>query len=618
MGVSASVLDAAEFRKRFEFGTHEFPLLSHRGEQVANEFQMIHPENIQFASPRVRGGEGYTIEKITPTVIDSGDEVSVTFSAVTPSKMDWIGAYSPADVDITSTVPVKYGWCSDSPNYLSGGSGMLTFNMTNLRADIAFYYFTNSTHYPINVGKSSQTVTFNNFNQPLRPRVVATGDPNILSLLWSSATSKKPKLSWGVKSGHYTHHVYADTKSYTRESMCGAPATTIGYRDLGLVHTANFDGMLALSSKKVYYRFGDEATSDYSQEFVLQVPPRAGTQPEGRPTTVILFDDLGRGTTDMTYTWNEYGRPSINTTMSVGPQVARGEIDAIYHGGDISYATGYLAVWDFYLDMLTPMASGTLYLSTVGNHETDWVNSPSYYNVTDSGGECGVATTTLLPMPAPATTNEPWWSYDVGLIHFIGISTEHDYRIGSKQYNWLEKDLKSIDRSKTPWVIFGGHRAMYINSNYSGPATSDISAMDLMIDNLDALLFKYRVNIGFYGHNHVVQRHSAVYNRTLVQKSVPQVDPVTGITTNYQYDPQATCHWIVGTGGAAFTVNAMAPGQGQPEWNEMYFYRWGYAKVVAVNATYLTWDWIDNSNNEVVDRNVYIQSTDFSKPWRSA
>ena len=29
----------------------------------------------------------------------------------------------------------------------------------------------------------------------------------------------------------------------------------------------------------------------------------------------------------MTYTWNEYGRPSVYTAMSVGAEVAAGDID---------------------------------------------------------------------------------------------------------------------------------------------------------------------------------------------------------------------------------------------------------------------------------------------------
>ena len=48
-------------------------------------------------------------------------------------------------------------------------------------------------------------------------------------------------------------------------------------------------------------------------------------------------------------------------------------------------------------------------------------------------------------------------------------------------------------RSVTPWVIFGSHRAMYLNSDYSSNPTGDIEAMDLLIANLEPLLFKYKV-----------------------------------------------------------------------------------------------------------------------------
>eukprot|EP01031_Cornospumella_fuschlensis_P010169 gene10169-12470_t len=233
--------------------------------------------------------------------------------------------------------------------------------------------------------------------------------------------------------------------------------------------------MRALAGKTLYYKFGDEATGDFSPERTFLVPPLPGTQAARGNTRAILFDDLGRGSSDMTYTWYEYGRPAYATAMAVAAEIQAGQVDAVYHGGDISYAVGYLAVWDFYLDMMGPVSAGALYLTTVGNHESDWYNSASLYNNSDSGGECGILTTRLIPMPAPATTNAPWWSYEVGLMHFIGISTEHPYTIGSPQYLWLESDLKAIDRTRTPWVIFGGHRAMYLNSNYGGSPTSDIA-----------------------------------------------------------------------------------------------------------------------------------------------
>jgi hypothetical protein len=334
----------------------------------------------------------------------------------------------------------------------------------------------------------------------------------------------------------------------------------------------------------------------------------------------------------MTYTWYEYGAPSYETMKAVAYEVSQGTVDAIYHGGDISYAVGYLAVWDFFANMIAPAAASTLYLTTVGNHETDWYNSASVFNSSDSGGECSILTTRLYPMPSPATLNKPWYSYDTGIVHYIGMSTEHDIAIGSEQYLWIEKDLQSVDRKVTPWIIFGGHRAMYLNSDYSGKPAADIDYMDNMIANLEPLLWKYRVNLGklhvlfsfflsfflflclrilgFYGHNHVVQRHSAVLNKTVIQVAEKRTDE-SGNPVYFHENPQATVHMVVGTAGAAFTVNYMTP---YPVWNEMVMYEWGYARLTAVNATYLDWEWVQSSTGKVLDHMVITQD-DPTKPW---
>ena len=60
------------------------------------------------------------------------------------------------------------------------------------------------------------------------------------------------------------------------------------------------------------------------------------------------------------------------------------------------------------------------------------------------------------------------YSYDYGMVHFIMMSTEHDYSPDSRQYKWLEADLKKVDRKKTPWLIIGGHRAMYDSQDELG------------------------------------------------------------------------------------------------------------------------------------------------------
>lgn len=350
-------------------GKHLFPATSETGKQLANEFQLLHPENIA-SIVSLAASSAYTITEVSPLLINNDDVVTVTYTSDTPSSSDWIGAYSPADVDINTVVPVKYGWCDDHDDYISTGAGSMLFNMTNLRADTKFYYFSNGLSYPNMVDSYESVVEFNDYNTPLKARVVPTGDYDQFQLLWSSKTSSEPTLKYGTtKGGPYTTVTAASTESISIDQMCGSPANTTGWFDMGLVHKAYFNGLTALPSQKVYYVFGDEASDLYSEEHTLYVPPLPGTQPPNRGTQVVLFCDLGRGSADDTYTWYEYGRPSYVTMQAVGHMIQEGQVDAVFHGGDISYATGFLSVWDYFLDMLSPVAASVPYLTTVGNHE---------------------------------------------------------------------------------------------------------------------------------------------------------------------------------------------------------------------------------------------------------
>ncbi len=118
------------------------------------------------------------------------------------------------------------------------------------------------------------------------------------------------------------------------------------------------------------------------------------------------------------------------------------------------------------MDMIVPFAGSSLFLNTMGNHEVDWPGTSSYPGLgSASGGECGVVNIAMVPMPSPANITQPWFSYDVGLIHFVGMSTEHNFTIGSPQYLFLHNDLYNVDRSVTPWIVFTGHRPMYVDSN---------------------------------------------------------------------------------------------------------------------------------------------------------
>jgi len=92
------------------------------------------------------------------------------------------------------------------------------------------------------------------------------------------------------------------------------------------------------------------------------------------------------------------------------------------------------------------------------SHERDYPDSGSVYTGHDSGGECGVPYNHrwnfAMPHPTPSKLDETWWSVNYGPIHWITMSTEHAFRKGSAQHNWIMEDLKKVDRKITPFIIF--------------------------------------------------------------------------------------------------------------------------------------------------------------------
>lgn len=60
---------------------------------------------------------------------------------------------------------------------------------------------------------------------------------------------------------------------------------------------------------------------------------------------------------------------------------------------------------------------------------------------------------------------------------------------------WTENDLKSVDRTKTPWVIAFGHKPIYCKGSDCETFASDFSAFD-------ALLNKYNADLFISGHKH--------------------------------------------------------------------------------------------------------------------
>jgi len=181
--------------------------------------------------------------------------------------------------------------------------------------------------------------------------------------------------------------------------------------------------------------------------------------------------------------------------------------------------------------------------------------------------------------------NSKWWSIDYGNVHIIATSEEHDFTRGSDQWNWIKNDLSSIDRQKTPFVIFSGHRPMYS----SGMFLMDY-AMSLHIqEELEDLLFLYQVDLALWGHYHSYERTCAVYQEQCLKK-------------------KATVHAIIGMAGPDLS-QAWMP---KPEWS---IYRdsthFGIV-LIETNSTHLHFKFLGNEVDEPIDE-FWIQNVNLSK-----
>jgi hypothetical protein len=159
------------------------------------------------------------------------------------------------------------------------------------------------------------------------------------------------------------------------------------------------------------------------------------------------------------------------TTNALVREARKGIYHAAALNGDIAYAFGDIARYSNWLHLNQEVLSRMPLLVSPGNHEADDPSLPyiAWPNDYDSGGECGVPYTKLFQPPS-ADLKLLWYSIDVGLVHFLQLSSEQAFWPGTPQYDFIVKDLQTVDRTKTPWVIAGFHRPLYVDDPDLSPA----------------------------------------------------------------------------------------------------------------------------------------------------
>lgn len=468
---------------------------------------------------------------VTPTYLQDTKWVNVTWTNVPqPSKDDWIGLWvlwNSSSIYPDKHAPIKFQFCSKSETHLTTGSGKFQFYMVNMRSPFQFGLLRGGFEKPVLVANST-TVRFANNHVPLQIHYALTKKSTELMMTFVTLANNSAEVKWGQVSGHLDNVRKANYSVYRESDMCDSPAKDYGFMRPDTINTVLIDGLTP--GAKYYYQCGsaDEAGA-YSEEYVFYAPPSPGND---GTTRILAFGDLGHGQMDDSSEVLHSEPPSLITTKRMAEDT--NDYNFVMHIGDIAYAEGFASTWEEFFDQLQPLMTRLPYMVNPGNHESDSKNSGSYYQGHDSGGECSVPYTKRFRMPRESD-DKPWYSFEYGVVHVIMMSTEHDFRKSSPQWLDLVQFFEAVNRSRTPWIIFSGHRPMYVDSTSEVGEASDQEGAKLLREHVEPLLFKYKVDLALWGHHHSYQRTSPVYNSMRT----------TGATT----------HVVIGMAGQSLSQN---------------------------------------------------------------
>ncbi|VAI13938.1 unnamed protein product [Triticum turgidum subsp. durum] len=513
---------------------------------------------------------------------------------------------------VLCTAPIKYQFAKfKNDGYSKSGKGYLKLQLINQREDFSFALFSGGLLKPKLIAVSNK-VTFVNPKAPVYPRLAQGKSWNEMTVTWTSGYDIKeavPFVEWGEKGGRRFLSP-AGTLTFDRNSMCGAPARTVGWRHPGYIHTSYlkdlwpdsmyviFFSCLAPSEIRIHpgtqrtwllqhcrytYRLGHRlpnGTRVWSKSYSFKASPYPGQDSLQR---VVIFGDMGKAEADGSNEYNNFQPGSLNTTNQIIRDLEN--IDMVVHIGDICYANGYLSQWDQFTAQIEPIASTVPYMVGSGNHERDWPGTGSFYGNLDSGGECGVPAQTVFYTPAENRAKF-WYATDYGMFRFCIAHTEEDWRPGTEQYKFIEHCLSSVDRQKQPWLIFLAHRVLgYSSNSYYGFEGTFEEPMGR--EALQELWQKYKVDLAFYGHVHNYERTCPVY----------QSQCVVNASNHYSGPFQATTHVVVGGAGASLSDFITS----KIQWSHFRDFDHGFGKLTAFNHSSLLFEYKKSRDGNVYD-----------------
>ncbi|KAF8121669.1 Metallo-dependent phosphatase-like protein [Boletus edulis] len=210
------------------------------------------------------------------------------------------------------------------------------------------------------------------------------------------------------------------------------------------------------------------------------------------------------------------------------------------------------------------------------SHTTTSSTTDAIHNITYTTSICvpgqleftGYINRFRMPSEESGGVGNFWYCFDHGLAHFIVFNTETDsvpvglvspdgvggidaganngpFGYPNEQYDWFEKDLASVDRDKTPWIVVGLHRPWYIGIQNDSSADVCLRCQQAF----EPLMIKYGVDLYMQGHVHAYERNAPM----LGSPTVHSLDP------NGLNNPSAPWNIVNGAAGHYDGLDTLEP-----------------------------------------------------------
>jgi hypothetical protein len=353
-------------------------------------------------------------------------------------------------------------------------------------------------------------------------------------------------------------------------SVPAAAATTINEGSwVGAIHRVALSGLQPGATYE--YRVGTNFAGGQWTDVIqfLTLPSNAGT--EARPLRFVQIGDMG-------WLTNFSG----NTEHALTRLAATGAIDFILHVGDISYANGDMAHWDFFCREIAPIASRVPYLTVPGNHELAFNFSAYKRRFADLMPRAGA------DAPDDAMYYALAFPPAFGLVMMNSESPIDTPEMDATQVAWASRTLTAFNaqRAALPFVSTMHHRPLYCTGweevcNGGDKAWLNV---DMLQGLVERMYYEQKVDVVMCGHVHDYERTLPVYQGA-----------VQG--TNYA---NATAPMYIVNGAGGCHESLQHPKLDQP-WEAAAISEYGFL-TVEVTPSRFSAKFVHASNGTVLDQ----------------